>query len=364
MFAPFAPGYAQEPDRALRASFKDHASSSFGAPSLPNVKFLADDVLEATVVLSFTDLGPQIRRRLFDWEALDDLRMDGRVVLITGASSGLGLASAAQLARMGATLRLLVRDPAKGERARADIVSQTPGADVSLYLADMSDLRSVRAALQTFMEAEQRLDVLINNAGALLPERRVSVDGLEMTFATMVLGPFVLTNGLFPLLSRTAAGGERARVINVASGGMYTQRLHLDDLQMEHEPYRGSVAYARAKRAQVTLSGLWAHRWRDADVVVHAMHPGWADTPGIEVSLPRFHRLVGSRLRTVEEGADTIVWLAASKDAVRSTGRFWLDRRSRPTQRLPGTGASDEEAERLWDECERLSSEPMHPSPN
>jgi NAD(P)-dependent dehydrogenase (short-subunit alcohol dehydrogenase family) len=184
------------------------------------------------------------------------------------------------------------------------------------------------------------------------------VDGYEMTFATMVLGPFVLTNGLAPLLERTAAGAGRTRVINVASGGMYLQGLHLDDLEMERERYHGSVAYSRAKRAQVVLTGLWARRWRDLGIVVHAMHPGWADTPGLEEGLPRFRRLIRARLRTPEEGADTIVWLAASDEAVRSTGRFWLDRRPRPTETIPGTAVDADQARRLWEACERLTEPP------
>jgi len=322
---------------------------------------LIDGALEATVVLSFTDIGPMIRRRLFDWQDLSELRMDGRVVLVTGATSGLGLATAQQLARMGSALRLLVRDATRGAGARDQILRGTPGADVGLYTADMSDLASVRAAVAQILEREARLDVLVNNAGALLPERRSSVDGFEMTFATMVLGPFVLTNGLAPLLERTASIDGRARVINIASGGMYTQGLHLDDLQMEMEQYRGSVAYARAKRALVVLTELWARRWRDRGIVAHAMHPGWADTPGIESGLPRFRRIVGARLRTADEGADTIVWLAASEAGVQTTGRFWLDRRPRSTEHLPGTKVTPSDAERLWQDCARLTGEAEDP---
>ena len=187
-------------------------------------------------------------------------------------------------------------------------------------------------------ESEERLDALVNNAGALLPERRVSVDGYEMTFATMVLGPFVLTNGLVPLLERTAGHAGVARVVNVASGGMYLQGLHLDDLQMEREPYRGSIAYARAKRALVTLTREWSRRLRGRAITVNAMHPGWADTPGVVASLPTFHRLIGPRLRTPEEGADTIVWLVASEEPARTDRQVLAGPWSppgRPTPRHP-----------------------------
>jgi NAD(P)-dependent dehydrogenase (short-subunit alcohol dehydrogenase family) len=323
---------------------------------------LIDAALEATVVLSFSDVGAMVRRRLFDWQDLDRLHMDGRVVLVTGASSGLGRAAALRLAKMGSALRLLVRDRAKGEHVREEIHASAPAANVEIYTADLSDLGSVRGATARFLEREPRLDVLVNNAGALLSERRLSVDGFEMTFATMVLGPFVLTQGLAGLLERTASAHGTTRVINVSSGGMYTQALHLDDLQMEREPYRGSVAYARAKRAQVVLTERWARRWRDRGIVVHAMHPGWADTPGIAAGLPRFGSMVGPRLRSPDEGADTIVWLAASDDAIRSTGRFWLDRRPRSTDRLPGTKVTSADAERLWDACARLTAEDAEPA--
>jgi NAD(P)-dependent dehydrogenase (short-subunit alcohol dehydrogenase family) len=315
-----------------------------------DLKTLVDDALELAVVPSFTDVGFRLRRSLLGWEDLADLRMDGRVVAITGATSGLGLASARMLSRMGAGLRLLVRDPGRGARLAEEL-----GGDVEIHAVDMSDLSSVRRAVDELMAAGSRLDVLINNAGALLTERRESVDGYEMTFATMVLGPFVLTNGLVSLLERAGDLGP-ARVITVASGGMYLERVHLDDLQMEREPYRGSVAYARAKRAQVVLTREWARRLRDHGIVAHAMHPGWADTPGVEASLPTFRRIVGPFLRAPEQGADTIVWLAAAEEPTRSTGRFWLDRRPRAVDRLPSTRSTAAERAALWSACERLTA--------
>lgn len=318
---------------------------------MPNFTSLIDDAAEALIVPSFTKVGFELRRRLWGWEPVEDLPMQGRVVAITGATSGLGEVAATELAGMGAAVRLLARDAAKSEATMARIARSTGNDDLRAYQVDMSDLGAVRETARRMREEEPELDVLVNNAGALLPERRRSVDGIEMTFATMVLGPFVLTNALLPALR------ERwdARILTVTSGGMYAQALHLDDLQMELEPYRGSVAYARAKRAQVVLTRLWADRLRGTSVVVHAMHPGWADTPGIEASLPRFRRVLGPLLRSPAQGADTLVWLAAAPEAARSSGKLWLDRRPRSFDRLPGTRVSGQEARALWAACDRLA---------
>lgn len=204
---------------------------------LPDPKIVLDDVLDATVLLSYTDVGPRIRRRMFHWEPLEAMDLSGRVVVLSGATSGLGESASIEMATMGATLRLLVRDRDRGERVRDAILRGNPDADVALIPVDMSDLTSVHEAIDRLRDELPRIDVLINNAGGIFGERRTSVDGFEATFATMVLGPFVLTNGVESLLERPA-GQPRSRVIDVVSGGMYTQGLHLDDLQMAHEPYR------------------------------------------------------------------------------------------------------------------------------
>lgn len=318
----------------------------------PKVKDLADATIEAMVVPSFTRVGYDLRRRMFHWEAPEDLSMDGRVVAVTGATSGLGELTATTLALSGARVLLLARSADRAAATRERIDRATGDQRTAVYLADMSDLEAVRRVASEIRGAEPTLDVLINNAGGLIDERKTSADGYELTFATMVLGPYVLTAELVPLLSAS----RDARVITVTSGGMYAQPLHLDDLQMEREPYRGATAYARSKRAQVVLTRLWAIEHRDTTIVFHAMHPGWSETPGFESSLPRFRRLIGPLARTPEQGVDTIVWLATAPEASRSTGQLWLDRRPRAFDKLPGTRVSREQAQELWSACERMTA--------
>jgi dehydrogenase/reductase SDR family protein 12 len=311
-----------------------------------------DAVLDRTVVVGYTSVGYRLRQR---WWNPDDLRsMEGEVVLVTGATSGLGLAAAAGFARLGACVWLLARDPQRGEQARATVAQRSGAAEVHVGLCDLSDLASVREFAASFRAQTPRLDVLVNNAGVLANERTLSTDGIELTFATNVVGPFLLTNLLIPLLERSAP----SRIVNVSSGGMYTQRIRVDDLQMSGANYDGTTAYARAKRAQVILTELWAERLKGSGVVVHAMHPGWADTPGIRASLPRFYTVTKPFLRTPEQGADTTLWLGAAPEPGQSSGKFWHDRVPRPTHLLPRTRETTADRERLWAECERLSGWP------
>ncbi len=318
---------------------------------------LADRSIEATVVLSFSRVGYATRSRLFGWAPPESFRMDGRVAIVTGGTSGLGLEAATALGRAGASVRILGRDATRAERAVGAITSAVGRSDVAAYVGDMSDLDSVRSVANQIRAREARLDVLIHNAGALLAKRRTSAQGFESSFATMVLGPFMLTDELLPLLRHS----DDARVIFVSSGGMYTQGLHLDDLQMEREPYRGSVAYARAKRAQVALAEEWAERLAPSAVSVHAMHPGWAETPGLAAGLPTFRKIMRPLLRNARQGADTIAWLAAAPEPRGAHGRFWLDRRPRSTVRLPGTGTSAADRARLFEVSRELTGAAREP---
>ncbi|MBA3808818.1 MAG: SDR family NAD(P)-dependent oxidoreductase [Solirubrobacterales bacterium] len=311
-----------------------------------------DTILDRSVLGGYTELGYQARTHLSSWSELPP--MDGKVVLVTGASSGIGLAAAEGFARLGAEVHMLARDEQRGARARSQVIAWSGNESVQLHLCDLSDLGAVRAFATRFAAAGSRLEVLVNNAGVLPGERTLSLDGIELTFATNVLGPFLLTNMLSGLLLQSAP----ARILNVSSGGMYTQRLHADDLQSQGSDFDGSRAYARSKRAQVVLTELWAERLAGSGVVAHAMHPGWVDTPGLASSLPGFHRITTRLLRSPAHGADTILWLGTAPEPAQSSGDFWQDRRRRPTHRVPWTRESEEERSRLWSECVRLSGWP------
>ena len=272
--------------------------------------------------------------------------LSGRAALVTGATSGLGLATAKALARLGASVTLVGRNAEKTEAVAAEIRAESGNERVRTELADLSSMAEVR---DLAARVDRPLHLLVNNAGVLLPKRTETDEGLETTFATNLLGHFLLTELLVDKMEAPA------RIINVSSGGMYTQRIRVDDLQMERGRYDGAIAYARTKRAQVILTEMWAEKLRERGIVVHAMHPGWADTPGVSSSLPRFHKWTQAILRSPEQGADTIVWLCASEEAGRSSGKFWHDRRQRPTHRSRRTRASADEREALWTALSRLS---------
>ena len=195
----------------------------------------------------------------------------------------------------------------------------------------MSD---VDALTQRLIKRNEPIDVLINNAGALFNERLLTDEGLERSFALLLLSPWQLTRGLKPLLANHSAP---ARIINIISGGMYTQRLSLKHLIMDEPGYDGPQAYARAKRGLAVLTELWADAWRDDNIVVNAMHPGWADTPGVKSALPTFRRVTQKILRNEQEGADTIIWLARATEADKVTGKLFLDREIRSPYLLKKT---------------------------
>jgi NAD(P)-dependent dehydrogenase (short-subunit alcohol dehydrogenase family) len=335
----------------------DGLRRALGGPPVPEdrpqaggaVATVVDQALEATVVGSFSSIGPAVRSRTAGWTPPP--AMDGKRVLVTGATSGLGLATATELARLGAEVVVTARGHDRAERAVSAIREAAPRAEVSYLLADMGEFEQVRGLAEEFLAAHDRLDVLVHNAGALTQARTLTGSGTELTVASQVAAPYLLTGLLLPALM----AGTPSRVVQVSSGGMYTQKFDLDTLEMGPDDYDGTVAYARAKRAQLVLMHEWVRRMEGTGVVFHAMHPGWADTPGIRHSLPGFAKVMGPFLRSPEQGADTAVWLAASPVALETTGGFWLDRRPRwenkaPWTRLPEAEFVDAGAA-LWAWC-------------
>jgi NAD(P)-dependent dehydrogenase (short-subunit alcohol dehydrogenase family) len=325
---------------------------------------LVDGVLDAAVVPGFTRVGYAVRSRLRHFRPLTDYSLAGRTVVLTGPTSGLGRAAAEMLAAMGASLVLVGRNPGKLVDVAAAMIAERSqhgrgpeAGTIATVVAEMGDLAAVRAAAAEIAARHGSIDAVIHNAGALLNQRQLSAQGFEQTIASHVLGPHLLTSLLLPNL-RAAAG----RVVTVSSGGMYAAGLGSAEQiaagswpQMPPKQYDGTKQYAIAKRIQVTLNELWVHH--EPDVTFAAMHPGWADTPGVQQSIPTFRRVTRPLLRTAEQGADTIAWLAAEPAVAQHSGAFWCDRSVRPIHRLPGTRRSDTPAARaaVWEWCQQQS---------
>ncbi len=311
------------------------------------IRALLDDFLNATVIFGYDRIGFAVRRGL--WDAAETRAdMTGKVCLVTGANSGLGKATAMHLAKLGASVHMLCRNPELGEAARREIVAESGADRTLLHLVDMGEPEAVRAFAEDFRRENQRLDVLVNNAGVLLAERVENSLGMEMTFAVNTLGYFLTMACLAPLLRSTAG----ARVINVSSGGMYLARLQVDDPHFKKRAFNGTLAYAESKRAEVALAQLWSEQFAPDGVFVSAMHPGWADTKAVRNSLPTFFAVTRPFLRRPEQGADTIIWLAVNpRLSMKDTGRFWFDRKARPVYRKKGTRHEPEDERRLWNMC-------------
>lgn len=317
-----------------------------------------DTLLDRLIVPGYSRLGYLVRQASWSGDRADPApgSLAGRVALVTGASSGLGEATAAGLARLGARVHLLVRNAEKGQQARARIRTQVPDAELAVEVCDVGELAEVRRFSTEFASRVPALDVLVHNAGLMPPARTVTTEGNELALAVHVLGPHLMTELLTGALTAGAArSGADSRVLFVASGGMYAQSLQVEDLQYERGDYGGTSAYARTKRMQVVLAGLWARELAGTGVTVHALHPGWAATPGVTGSMPVFDRVVGPLLRTPPQGADTAVWLAAAPSRTVGTGRFWHDREPRPAHYFPWTRETGADQERFRERIDALA---------
>lgn len=325
-------------------------ADNFEVPSLSKVSKLADSLV-LPGVLSFSKAGYALHKN--NWNPVS-ASIKGKHAVITGATSGLGLSTAESLAHLGAHLTLVARDKNKAKAVAQKIRKRTGNENITIAVADLSLIADVKQLAKRLLRKGQPIDILVNNAGALFNQREVTAEKLEKSFALLLLAPTVLTEKLRPLLKKSGA----ARVINVASGGMYATRISVPNLESNKGDYRGTDAYARAKRGLVIKGEQWAEQWAKYGITVHNMHPGWAQTPGVETSLPGFTKVTRRILRTPAQGADTIVWLASATEVANTSGLFWLDRiphsthlvnktRETPAQRKALIGALDDYAARF-----------------
>ncbi|XP_030015763.1 dehydrogenase/reductase SDR family member 12-like [Sphaeramia orbicularis] len=307
----------------------------------------------------YTRKGYEAASKHFESQDLD-VSVVGRSFMITGANSGIGKATAMAIAKKGGTIHMVCRNKDKAEEARAEIVRESGNTEVYVHIVDMSETRKVWEFAEAFKKQYRSLNVLINNAGCMIHKREVNAEGLEKNFATNTMGVYMLTQTLIPLIQKS----RDPRVITVSSGGMLVQKLRDDDLQSEKGRFDGVMIYAQNKRQQVVLTQQWAK----ANPVIHfsVMHPGWVDTPAVSTSMPEFHRMMGDRLRSVGQGADTVVWLALSRTASRTrSGQFFQDRKPVPAHLpLAWTHSSNEEIQRFMDHMETLAKDVQQQPPD
>lgn len=279
-----------------------------------------------------------------------EVSLSGRAFMITGANSGIGKATAQEIANRGGTVHMVCRNKGRADTAKDEIVEKSKNQDVHVHIVDMSNMRQVWEFAQSFSQSNT-LHVLINNAGCMINQRELTEEGLEKNFATNTLGTYILTTALIPALKKATD----PRVITVSSGGMLTQKLNLDDLQFEKGTFDGTMAYAQNKRQQVIITERWADQHKE--IHFSSMHPGWADTPAVQTSMPSFHAKMQSRLRTEAMGADTIVWLALSAAAVKQkSGLFFQDRQPVSTHLpLAASKSTPQEQEKLMTILEELA---------
>jgi NAD(P)-dependent dehydrogenase (short-subunit alcohol dehydrogenase family) len=271
--------------------------------------------------------------------------MQGKVCIVTGSNSGIGKETALALAGMGAVVVMAVRNRERGERARSEIIEETGNQATDLMICDVSSSESIRRFAREFKEKYHRLDVLINNAGAVFSKRQVTPDGVEMTLAVNYLGPFLLTLELLPLLKASAP----SRVINLSSGMHGTGKIDFDDLQSE-KGYRGMKAYANAKLMVTTITYEWARRLDGTGVSVNVVEPGFVATNLGRNSGSLISSIMFSLVRPIQisprKGAETSVYVATSDELEGVTGKCFAKLKEKPKAKSSYDG---EIQRRLWD---------------
>jgi len=274
--------------------------------------------------------------------------MHGKTVVITGATSGIGEVAAIRLAEKGARIVFTARDKARADDTMAALKRANPRGDHAMHMADLSRLSEMKRAAAE-LAREPRIDVLVNNAGALFNKRTETADGLEMTFALNHMAYFVITNMLLGKLK------ARARIVTVASNAHRGARLDFDDLQ-SRRGYAGFPVYSRSKLCNILFNRELARRLAGSGVTANALHPGFVatrfgnDSGGIVRAVLKVAKPIGAI--SPEEGARTIIYLASSPDvAAVSGGYFYECKPATPT----AEARNDEDAKRLWDISQQIA---------
>ncbi|KAF5177004.1 Dehydrogenase/reductase SDR family member [Thalictrum thalictroides] len=300
--------------------------------------------------LNFTKSGFLEHSKKFKEEDMQ-VQIQGKNCIVTGANSGIGYATAEGLAKRGGNVYMVCRSKERGEAALSKIQSDTGNHNVFLEVCDLSSVSEVKSFASRFSSKDQPLHILVNNAGILEHNRKTTSEGLELNFAVNVTGTYALTEMMVPLLEKAAPD---ARVITVSSGGMYTTPL-TKDLQFTESNFDGTLQYARNKRVQVALTEKWTETYGNKGISFYSMHPGWAETPGVAKSLPAFSKSLSGKLRTNEEGADTVLWLALQPKERLTSGAFYFDRAEAPKHLvLAGTASSHAAIDSIVDSLRAL----------
>lgn len=280
--------------------------------------------------------------------------LNDKTVLVTGANSGIGYETALGLAAIGARVGMVCRNRAKGEAAQEAIRSLAGNTAVDLFVADLGSQAEIARLVDEVGAAYDQLDVLVNNAGVILLSRETSADGYELTLATNHLAPYQLTVGLIDRLKAV----DQPRVVTVSSMAHQRAQIHFADLQLERK-YGAIRAYGQSKLANILFASELAERTRASGIISTSMHPGGVATnfgrynSGIRGAIWRGLTTAGKRvMRSPQKGAETVVWLASSPDAVADNGAYFFDRKVKQ----PSKRARDAEiARRLWEVSAELT---------
>eukprot|EP01104_Vermistella_antarctica_P002132 TRINITY_DN1229_c0_g2_i1.p1 TRINITY_DN1229_c0_g2~~TRINITY_DN1229_c0_g2_i1.p1 ORF type:complete len:372 (+),score=71.23 TRINITY_DN1229_c0_g2_i1:227-1342(+) len=344
----------------------------------------------ATGLRHFTTQGYDRHAPRFNKDAFAGVSLVGKHVMITGSNSGIGADATRHFLQLGATVHMVCRSEERAREAIVLLKAQTESPSIHLHLLDVSDGPAVKAFARAFVASGVPLYCLVNNAGAMIHGGKLTspaAGGIEVNFAINTLGTFILTEELLPSLCAYASGAtvtgetvagetvagatavvrEMARVVTVSSGGMLTKDLDVGEEQVTSTKEKdGTFTYAQNKRQQVCLTERWCETHESSGIRFQSMHPGWVDTPAIRTSMPDFHKRMEGKLRNLEQGSDTIVWLGASDEALKCKGGgFFLDREPQDKHlTFAWSSYTHEEVESLYAMLTRLKNEVIaEPSP-